>query len=303
MLHAQVHLHAVARMNKVGILQEGDGDGEVFHDARSSFGPARGGNHSHVRSSAMVIMLTSLMAYAPSPLTAFKRMEKDFEHEAEVHGIKRPRRMLQNLYKRVVETGNWVDRPRSGRPEKLTEDQVRLCVIAFKQGVGNKRHEDWCGYTSIEHAAAVCTIIQRVLRDSRVTVDTMWERMCVTQLRDYGKKFTKINIIVKPALRDEIKKERLSVAREWCAWSADDFDDIFWIDEKTEYHKCTRYECYAGDDDVSYAVESHSTLGKAKKLKYIACVNAVLGPVYFKLISGASDYDSGFKVRTCVPMP
>ncbi len=275
----------------------------MFYDALSSFGPRRGGNHTCLRSAAMIVMLTTLMAYAPSHLAAFKRMETNFAHAWAGHDVKRPRRLLENLFKRVVQTGTCADRPRSGRPPKLSEDQVRLCVLAFKQGVGNKRHEDWYGYSSIEHAATVCPIIGQVLRESGVTVDTLWARMKIAQVREHGKMFTQIRIRVKPKLTEEVKQERLAAAREWSTWSAEEYDDIFWIDEKSEYIKCVSYKCYAGDDDVSFAVESHGPLGKHKKLKYIACVNARLGPVYFELISGTSDFDSGYKVRTCIPVP
>lgn len=275
----------------------------MFYDAKSTFGPPRGGNHSHLRPQAMKIMLEQLMTYAPSPSVAFKQMAAEFERVCEGHDVKRPRRMLENLYARVKETGTWADRPRSGRPQQLTEDQVSLCIVVFKRGVGNRRDQNWYGYTSIEHAALLSPLIQRVLDASGVSVDTLWTRMCAAQMREHGKPFRKINIKVRPALRDDVKAERLEIARLWCRWELDDFKDIFWIDEKTEYVKNISYACYADDGEDSYMVESHSSLGTCKKLKYIACVNAVLGPVYFKLISGTSDFDSGFAVRTYVPLP
>lgn len=270
----------------------------MFYDARSTFDARGGGNHSCQRPQAVKVMLGVLMGYAPSPAAAFKRMAEEFNASCEGHGVKRLRRMLENLYERVMETGSWVDRPRTGRPQKLNKDQVLLCIAVFKRGVGNRRHQDWYGYTSIEHAALVCVTIQRVLDDSGVTVDTLWTRMTAAQKREIGKPFRKINIKVRPALRDDVKLERLEIARIWSKWALEDFEDIFFIDEKTENMKCIGYSCYADDDDDSYTVESHSTLGKCKRLKYIACVNAKLGPVLIKLISVTSDFDSGFTVRT-----
>ena len=61
------------------------------------------------------------------------------------------------------------------------------------------------------------------------------------------------------------------------------------------------YECYADDDDSSYTVESHNALGKSAKIKYIACVNAIMGPVCFAIITGTTGYDSGYTVRTSLP--
>jgi hypothetical protein len=179
---------------------------------------------------------------------------------------------------------------------------VEECIKLFKQGV---RSEDgsWYGYTSIEHAMTECQGIREIVCESDVALETLWKRMKATQVRLHGRSFKQITIHVRPPLSDEVKADRLRIAAEWAEYQLDDLERFFWIDEKQLYVHNSCYKCYAGDDAMSFIVESHQVLGKKKKLKYIACVNAIVGPVYMGFLSGTSDYDSGFKVRrTVVPL-
>jgi transposase len=245
-------------------------------------------------------MLDTLIAKAGGLHLAVKAMVKHFHNAYKGHGIKELPDAFKRLIEKLQEDGTTEDRARSGRPPRITEEQVRHCLTYFKKGVGTGRKQ-WYGFTSIEHAAVECPEIAAVLAETGVHIDTLWGRMRDLQMQEHKHGFRKITIRVKPSLTPDIRQERLRKAAEWSRMSLEDLMCVFWIDEKQEYMLDKAYKCYAPDDAESYSVESHSPLGKAKKLKYIACVNAVLGPVYIALISGSSDFDSGFMVRTCVP--
>ena len=245
-------------------------------------------------------MMFCLLAGIPDLNKAIKGFVTHFNNENEDHDIRQPTSAFKRLVKKLLQGGSYEDCPRTGRPPNITEDQVRHCVSSFKKGVNTGR-KDWYGFTGIEHAAVECPEIKAVLDETKVTVDTLWGRMKDLQLKEHGHGFRKITIRVKPKLSAEVKEERQKKAEEWSRMSLKDLMCVFWIDEKQEYMLDKSYTCYAGDDAASFSVESNTPLGKAKKLKYIACVNAVLGPVYVALISGTSAFDSGFAVRTHVP--
>jgi hypothetical protein len=231
---------------------------------------------------------------------AINGMVTHFEEANEGHDIAKLKPAFKRLIDKLRTDGSYMDRARTGRPPRITDAQVRRCVHYFKRGVGTER-EKWWGFTSIEHAAFECPEIAAVLAETKVSVDTLWGRMKDLQMKEHGHGFRRITIRTKPALSPEVKQERREKAAEWAQMSLEDLMCVFWIDEKQEYVRDKAYKCYAPDDATSYTLESTAPLGKCNKLKYIACVNAVLGPVYIALISGTSEFDSSFTVRTCIP--
>lgn len=278
---------------------ESDVDEGVTFDAKKP--DPRGGCHDEWRAVAMKLMITTLMSHVPevSKRNFFGMLAKQFTEQHPDHNIKAPQQWFSNLFKTVSETGSTSKRPRSGRPSKLSVEQVRRCNIYFKRGVGSWGEPSWYGYTSIEHAARVNRHIKKVLLDSGVSIKTLWNRMQQRQIIDHGKPFKKISILIKPELTNYQKATRLRKAREWMKFTPEKMMSFIWLDEKQEYITTMTYRCYADDNAHSISVPCHKRLGaRGKKVKYISGVSAIFGPAFFELISGTSDYDSGFKVRT-----
>lgn len=281
---------------------ESEAESEAVSEYRSADdGPevsaSRGGNFDEFRPAALRIM----MEHMPDNPATWASIENTFNDRFPDSGPKHLRRWLKYVHATVLQTGSPKSRVRSGRPPELSAAHVRQCVTYFKKGIGSRRSNDWYGFTSIEHAAYACPQIAHVLRVSGVRIKTLWRRMCDQQLEDFGTKFRKITISVRPQLSEKVKRKRLDAAREWAKWTMDDMRCIFWIDEKQEYLGGIKYRCYSDDNAHSYAVESHAVLGSKQKLKYIAVVNAVLGAVYMALISGTTDLENEYKVRTRIP--
>jgi hypothetical protein len=266
-----------------------------------------GGNYSVHRPAMMQIMISTLMKTAQTTGVAqvklFREMAAAFEENFGPGELRRPVNAFRDLYHRVEKTGSLHDLPRSGRPSSVSDREVELCVAAFKRGLGNPQTNEWIGFTSIEHAAICCPTIIQTLEATGVTIRTLWNNMNRTQLKLHGKPFKKIVIGIKPKLTAKVRAQRLERAKEWASWDIDKLKRLVFIDEKQEYYRISHYECYADDDAESRTVESSTTLGEAaKKIKYIAAVNAVMGPVYFSMISGTSDYDTEFMVRIITSM-
>lgn len=233
----------------------------------------------------------------------YKHMVEDFKAVARSGEISyNPttlRKNFQSLIGRLMLTGSPDDAPRSGRRPKVDTPRIAECVMAFKAGVGDPNNPDlWYGFTSISDAAQLSVNIARVMKETGIGLRQLWRRMNAYQLATCGRKFRKITIRVRYQLSLEVKAERLMKARIWARWTLAELFSIFWLDEKQEVMKNIKYRCYAPDDLDSYAVETTTTLsGNYKKLKYVAVVNAWLGPVYFRLISGTTDLNNRFKVR------
>jgi hypothetical protein len=266
--------------------------------------PARGGNHSQYREAALSIMLHTLTPRIKKARNAaFRKMVEAFNKRVPGHSVRCPLALFKNLHAKVIETGKTCDRPRSGRPSTLNNAQVKKCVAVFKRGVGKLGSKDWYGYSSIDHAAGTNPTIIGVLEKSKVSVNTLWRRMKIYQREQFGAGFKRICIRTKPALAVDVKLERLEFAKKYVNEPLEFWASVFWLDEKQEIIGFPRYHCYARDGQDSFTVEAEKPLGKrCPKLRYIACVNALLGPVFFKLLSGTTDYDSGYTVRTCVPL-
>jgi hypothetical protein len=270
---------------------------DKFHDASDVF-KGRGTNFDAYRPDALKLILQHL----PRPdKPTWAAIEAGFRELHEAQGPKAMDKWLKSVYAQALETGSPMPTYGGGRPHKLTEQQVRKCLVLFKAGVKGDSKESWYGYTSIQHAANVCLGIRRVLDQAEVTVDTLWRRMKEQQRKEFGKKFNKISIWQKPTLTDVHKQQRLDTATRWATWDLDFLKRIVWIDEKTEHLFQCNYRCYAPDDMQSYAVAAPYKLRDNSKIRYLAGVSAYIGPAYIDLISGTTGFDSAFTVRTCIP--
>lgn len=96
-----------------------------------------------------------------------------FNKEFDTHDVNIPEKFAKNPCDKVLKHGELIDRPRTGRPPVLSDQQVKECIELFKQGVAR---EDgmWYGFTSLQHAVTECAGIRRIWEESHVTIDQLW---------------------------------------------------------------------------------------------------------------------------------
>ena len=100
-------------------------------------------NTQDLRPGAMQIMLKILCkrateAHATPKNKLWKEMAAAFEILHPGHGVANVERtMFERLFEKVCATGEICDRPKSGRPGLVTDEQVRMCNMYFKRGIGN----------------------------------------------------------------------------------------------------------------------------------------------------------------------
>jgi hypothetical protein len=269
----------------------------------------------HKREAVNVAMLQHAVAWLTKRTEPFmtraamlKAMAAGFEYP----GDKRSPDALQAAFgrtlERVIACGHAEDMPRSGHPKKVqTPDDhtiIAACVQAYMAGHGViATRSRWWGYTSIEHAAAECTLIANTLRRFETTPRVLLAWMTAHKLATTGKGFNIISVHVRQGLKQETMDERLAKAKLWSTWSMDKIIRIVWVDEKKEARGSYTYRCVAPDDMPSHweGRDTTDSAMHAHVLAYIAAVCGVLGPVYLQFITGTSGKPLEFMVRTAVP--
>jgi hypothetical protein len=182
-----------------------------------------GANHTELRPKGIELMLQNLMQRATADgtkrKTIFKSMADDLQLACPNHVVRQATHFFQNMFQRVVTTGDWVDRPRVGRAPKVSTKQALCCNTYFMKGIHSKGR-DWIGYTSIEHAAMACPQIKEVLEQTGASTKALWRAMIAAHPNH---KFNQITITIKPALKKDVKEERLMKATQWSTWPEDKF--------------------------------------------------------------------------------
>ena len=119
-------------------------------------------------------------------------------------------RGIQKIFKTVKQTNSFKDRPRQGRPPKLTDRNKRATIRILKK-----------------NEASTATAISKVLKTShKIQVS---RQTVARALKSFGyacrikKK--------KPKLTEKHKKVRLAFAKKYESWTTDDWKNVIWSDE------------------------------------------------------------------------
>ena len=209
----------------------------------------------------------------------------------------------QSTLWRMLERQSLGDAARPGAARQLSEENVDKAIELFLAGNGNEGDE-WWGYTSIGHAVADNEEIAAILVEDGVSVQTLWRRMQMRSIETEGKPLKKINIKLKPVLKEDVKQERVDAANLWLEWGLEKLKNVVWIDEKQEYlSPGGTYRCYAPRKMKSFQRADLNDFSSKDRIKYEAAVNARLGPIYLSFITGTTGMPKRFKVRTIVPAP
>jgi transposase len=121
-----------------------------------------------------------------------------------------PRRSIQKICKTVRETNSFKDRPRKGRPPKMTEREKRKAVLLLKQ-----------------KKATTATAIQKELAANYDV--SVCSKTVSRVLKEFG--FVARIKKKKPKLTTAHKKARLAWAKKYENWSVEEWKKVVWSDE------------------------------------------------------------------------
>jgi transposase len=119
-------------------------------------------------------------------------------------------RGIQKIFKTVKQTNSFKDRPRKGRPPKLTNRSKRAAVRLL-----NKKE------------ATTATAISKALKTSHNIQVNRKTVSRALKLCGYACRIKK----KKPRLTDKHKKARLAFAKKYESWTSDDWKNVVWSDE------------------------------------------------------------------------
>ena len=119
-------------------------------------------------------------------------------------------RGVQKIIKTVKETHSFKDRPRSGRPRKLTDRNKRAIVKMINK-------------TQATTATAIAKALKTEL-NIQVSHDTVSRALKSVGYACRVKQ-------KKPKLTEKHKRNRLAFAKKYESWTADDWKNVIWSDE------------------------------------------------------------------------
>ena len=210
-------------------------------------------------------------------------------------------RFAQVTLERLENTGSFEDAERSGRPPTISEDESREACELFLAGIQTEPY--FIGYTSLKHALIGCDKLLAIKVKHNLTLKGLWKAMKTQRRKDELPPFKKIVLTFKSPLEEVDHEERLKVAEDWLKRGCQALLRFVFIDEKTEYVKVQgSYSCYAPDGEESSTRESPVPLQKGAKVKWLAAVSGLTGPVFFGLTTGTKGYLSHYQVGFFVPV-
>ena len=209
--------------------------------------------------------------------------------------------------------GSVLPTPPPGRRSRMDEELAHECCGLIERGYINENHEHRY-FTSMRHALLLCPRLKQILGGTRLTQQQMLRRIkaACPELTRRTLRFVRV-------LSPATKRERAAYAARMLRMVATtpngpDATELrrylarfMWIDSKIVYVVPKDCLVYAPADADLY-IEDHRlprSKTQIRKINYYVVVNAVLGPVYFKVVTGTTHitqidpaYPShGYKVR------
>lgn len=171
-----------------------------------------------------------------------------------------------------------------GRPTKLPDEVAERAVEVVWRGYvsgGQRRY-----YRSIQQAVGANTELKAILKEHKISAVTLLRRMQAVE-----PKCRRRLHVVKRLLTAENKQQRQAACQKLLLWPLDQLQRTFWLDAATIIIAPKGMKVFAPPgahlvltDD---RLPTHSS--QVQKLRFYVCINAILGPVALKFITGTSD--------------
>lgn len=215
--------------------------------------------------------------------------------------------LAADVFQRLLTRGTLEDRPRPGRPGSVSEEHTDKMIEAFVRGMPAGNGRLWWGYTSYDHAYRASEDFKKLVDDAQLSDRQLWRLMQQRHVAVYGVMLNKIRLQVKLALNPEVKRDRLQAAHDWLGsmvtkFGEDWLERVIWLDEKQTYiSPGGSYYCYGRHTQRSQQIEDPNAELPRTKVKWLLGTSAILGCVWFELVTGTTDKPLEYKVRTSVP--
>jgi hypothetical protein len=253
----------------------------------------RGRTTLKARVFAVVASIASQL-WGHSKVTVFEALKERYDC---YDNIANPNAFIDNTFQRFLDEDTFDDRPRSGRPYVVDERIAWEVAGLLKQGHvmdGKKVY-----YHSIHEACQFNPLIAALVEASGQSADMVFERALQADEELVVK-----TIEVKMELPKDVKQQRQSCAKEKLKLTWKMLFEVVFIDEmRMELTPPTKRKviCSKGE---ALLPEEDSRLNKKRKgdkpivINALYAVNALMGPVHMKVLTGTTNFDSGYMVRS-----
>jgi hypothetical protein len=210
--------------------------------------------------------------------------------------------LINTWFTAFKEQGSVTDRPRSGRSTLISDEHAAELALLLLQGYHRrfKKKKLWRGFSGLkdaiqntQHGGKIRSIMAQY--DADIDLDNVMRRIndVVPWLRKHK---TKVDYKMEHTL--ENRKERLHIAKQLQHANIDELNAVISLDAKKVYIQPEQYTVY--NMDKGLVVEDARIPINSKDgyvMYYYAAVNALLGVVLFRWVTGTSELNRGYKTK------
>lgn len=214
-----------------------------------------------------------------------------FNSRCPKHGKSTPSRFIREAWQLLELTFSLHTQHNQGRPRKVTDTEAAAAVQwlwAGYEAEGEQRY-----YTSIE---AACELSPKLA--ACVAAHDIKPRTLLAAMRRVEPKCRRQLTVVKRPHSPENRKQRVRCCEQLEGWSLSRLQRTCWIDAATIWLVPKNMKVFAPPGVHLVLTDSrHPThSSKIRKLRFYICVNALLGPVALRFITGTTDLEGNYMV-------
>lgn len=214
----------------------------------------------------------------------YKEALQLFKQHTGADAISRPDRFLKYWAKVVGQSLSLRDKPRSGRPRKLSQQAVNRAVQLFL--AGSSHNGSQAAFTDLNEALDKCPELRAIVSNSQMHPQTLLRNM-----RAANPDLVKRTEDLKPILNNKLKEQRVTACHKLLQFSNAYFRRVFWLDAKTMHISPSARKVWV-DRKLPSHVKSDARVPRSgrdrRTLHFYAMVNWCAGPVAMIFVTGTS---------------
>lgn len=204
------------------------------------------------------------------------------------HGKTTPSRFIRDAWLLWTTTYSLHTQHNQGRPRAVSNAEAAVAVKALWDGYESEGQQ--CFYTSIEAACKGSAQLAVVLERHGITSRTL-----LTAMKRVEPRLRRQLLVVKRPHSPDNRRERMRCCEKLGTWSLSRLWRTCWIDAATIWVVPKNMKVFAppGAHMVQTDPRHPHHTSKIRKLRFYICINALLGPVALRFITGTTDLEGG----------
>jgi hypothetical protein len=210
---------------------------------------------------------------------------------------KNPSRFIHDCVADLEERGCLHPRSGPGREPVIPDDVAKKALARLWEGFEAENGEQRY-FTGIKQAVKLAPVLYQIMHEHGVKDPYTLLRAMQRVEPDLRRERLRVKFQHSPALRAERRQAAITLK----SWPVEQLLRVFWIDATTIYLLPEDMMVYAppGSALVLHDPRIPGHNNSMRKLKFYICVNAVLGPVAIKFVTGTTEFEEEHLVGVVV---